>query len=159
MTVRQRWAVRLATGFGVGYLPASGTAATVLALPLALLLAHFPVLWQLTAVAAVSAIGVMACGAAAAALGRKDPGEIVLDEVAGILLACVLLPRGWTWLALAFLSFRLFDILKPWPIRALDRSVSGGWGIVLDDLAAGMFAWLVVQAGYRLSLVAGIQLP
>lgn len=158
-SAQARLAVLLATGLGAGRLPAPGTCGTLLTVPVALAMVHLPWLWQLATVTAVSLAAIWLCGIASRVLDKKDPGEIVLDEMAGFLLACFLLPRGWVWLGLAFVLFRFFDILKPWPIRALDRSLQGGWGIVADDLAAGAFSWLVVHICYRLSLLAGLQLP
>lgn len=80
-------------------------------------------------------------------LGRKDPGAIVIDEIAGMLIACAGIPlTAWTAVIL-FGLFRLFDILKPFPVGWLDRRLSGGVGIVADDLAAGLMANLVYRAG------------
>jgi len=69
----------------------------------------------------------------------------VLDEVAGYFITMILAPEGWQWLLFGFVLFRIFDILKPWPISVLDRRVQGGLGIMLDDIVAGMFALAVMQ--------------
>ena len=79
-------------------------------------------------------------------LGVHDHGGIVWDEMVGIWITLWLAPAGWQWLLLGFGLFRLFDIVKPWPIRWIDRQVHGGLGIMLDDVLAGVFAWLALQA-------------
>lgn len=95
-------------------------------------------------------IGAWAGGRVARLRGREDPGEVVIDEVLGQWLAILWLPvLVWWQLALAFVLFRLFDILKPWPIRASEHWLPGGWGIMLDDVLAGLAAaaviWLIIQ--------------
>jgi phosphatidylglycerophosphatase A len=83
--------------------------------------------------------GAAASAAHAAELGRPDPGRIVVDEVCGQLLALAFLPAAWAPLAISFVLFRFFDILKPWPIRRLEK-LPGGWGIMADDIGAGLAA-------------------
>ena len=78
-------------------------------------------------------------------LGVHDFGGIVWDEVVGMLVTMILLPQGWIWWIVAFFTFRFFDILKPWPIGWLDKKVSGGFGIMIDDILAGVYAFLVIQ--------------
>jgi phosphatidylglycerophosphatase A len=140
--------VVLATWFGAGLLPrAPGTWGSLAALPCA---------WALRslfgaaglAVAAVIAfvIGCWAAGRVAAASGLHDPGAIVIDEVAAqwlVLLAAPLDPLAY---GLAFVLFRLFDVWKPWPVGWADRRVEGGFGIMLDDLLAAVYAFLAVTA-------------
>lgn len=82
-------------------------------------------------------------------IGVHDPGEIVIDEVAGQWLCILVVPLGngfadLAWLATAFVMFRIFDILKPWPIRWIDRRISGGFGIMLDDILAGVFGMIIL---------------
>jgi phosphatidylglycerophosphatase A len=77
----------------------------------------------------------------------KDPGMIVIDEVAGFAAAMLFLPLGWTTTIVAFLLFRIFDIIKPWPVRLVERSFGGGAGIVLDDTVAGLYACLITHIG------------
>jgi len=82
-------------------------------------------------------------------IGVHDPGEIVIDEVAGQWLCILVVPLGngftdLAWLAAAFVMFRIFDILKPWPIRWIDRRISGGFGIMLDDILAGIFGMIIL---------------
>ena len=99
-----------------------------------------------TAIAAAAAtlIGIPAATIVARESGRKDPGQVVIDEVAGQLIALILCPPDWAHAILALLLFRAFDILKPPPIRQLER-LPTGTGIMLDDVAAGLFALVVAQ--------------
>jgi phosphatidylglycerophosphatase A len=141
----------IAFGLGSGLSPwAPGTAGTLAAIPLYLVLAGLPLPWYLAAVVLAALVGVWACGATARDLGRGDPGAIVWDEVVGFLVTMTAAPPGLAWIILGFALFRLFDIWKPWPIRALDARVHGGLGIMLDDLAAGLLAWAVLQAIARI---------
>jgi phosphatidylglycerophosphatase A len=94
--------------------------------------------------------GVYLCGAASRLLGRHDPGNIVWDEMVGFWLTVALLPMTWSWWLAGFAAFRLFDILKPWPIRWLDQRVPGGFGIMLDDAVAAVYALLILAALQRL---------
>ena len=136
----------LAYGFGSGLFPwAPGTAGTLAAIPLYLLLQPLPLGWYLGALLLMTLIGVWACGKTARELQTHDPAAIVWDEILGFLLAMTAAPPGWLWILAGFILFRLFDILKPWPIRVLDRRGRGGLGIILDDLAAGAMAWLSLQ--------------
>jgi len=136
----------LAFGFGSGLLPgAPGTWGTLAALPLYLLLAPLPPAYYLALIAAMFLLGVWACGRAGRELGMHDHPAIVWDEVVGYLLAMTAVPLDWRWVLAGFALFRLFDILKPWPIRWLDRRVGGGLGVMLDDVAAGLLAWGGVQ--------------
>ncbi|MES9927912.1 MAG: phosphatidylglycerophosphatase A, partial [Candidatus Thiodiazotropha sp. 6PDIVS] len=73
-------------------------------------------------------------------LGVHDHGGIVWDEIVGYLVTMVFAPAGWYWILVGFLLFRFFDIVKPWPIRWIDKKVGGGFGIMVDDLVAGLFA-------------------
>jgi phosphatidylglycerophosphatase A len=134
----------LATGFGSGYSPvAPGTAGTLVAVPLAMVMPE-NILAQAACLAAVITVSIWAAHAAAPAFGRKDPGQIVVDEIAGYLVAVAMLPAGWmTWLA-GFLAFRLFDVVKPPPCQRLE-ALPGGLGIVADDLMAGLYANLSLR--------------
>ena len=136
----------LALGFGSGLLPkAPGTAGTLAAVPVYLLVQ--PLAWPsylaLTAVLFVAGIAI--CAHTAARLGVHDHPGIVWDEIVGYLVTMTLAPAGWPWIATGFVLFRFFDVLKPWPIRWCDRQVRGGFGIMLDDLIAGAFAACVLQ--------------
>ncbi len=132
----------LATWFGSGLLPkAPGTWGSLAALPFAIVIAAFAGPWGLlVAVLAVTAAGLWAADVYAARSGAEDPGEVVIDEVAGQWLALVPVALDLRLYAVAFLAFRFFDIVKVWPAGWLDRNLKGGWGIMLDDLAAGVYA-------------------
>lgn len=135
----------LAFGFGSGLAPkAPGTFGTLAAIPLYLLMADLSLPIYLGLILAGSLLGIWICSRASQDLGVHDHGGIVWDEIIGYLLTMAFAPPGWIWMLVGFLLFRFFDILKPWPIRWLDRHVSGGFGIMLDDLLAGVFAGLVM---------------
>ena len=139
------WAWTIGTFFGAGLLkPGPGTYGSVAALVLWIAVAHVfhPTHLPLyTAIAAVAAtlIGIPAATVVARESGREDPSQVVIDEVAGQLIALILCPPDWPHAILALLLFRLFDILKPPPIRQFER-LPAGTGIMLDDVAAGLFA-------------------
>jgi phosphatidylglycerophosphatase A len=131
----------LAFGFGSGLAKkAPGTFGTLAAVPLYLLLVQTGQLpyWILTAL--VSVFGIWICGKAAEKLGEHDFGGIVWDEIAGLLVTLAFVPFSWPAVIVGFVLFRLFDIVKPWPIRWIDQQVTGGLGIMLDDIVAGFFA-------------------
>lgn len=136
-----------ALGFGSGLAPkAPGTFGTLAAVPIYwLLLQPLSLPWLLTVIVVSFAVGVWFCGAAADKLGVHDHPGIVWDEFVGLWISCIALPGGWPWLFAAFVLFRFFDILKPWPIRWLDTKVPGGLGIMVDDLLAGLFALALLQ--------------
>jgi len=136
----------VALGFGSGLLPvAPGTAGTLAAVPLYLLLQDLPLGAYLTVVLVFLFGGILVCGYTAARLGVHDHPAIVWDEVVGYLVTMTAAPAGWSWLAAGFVLFRLLDIIKPWPIGWLDRRVHGGTGIMLDDVIAGVFAAALLQ--------------
>jgi phosphatidylglycerophosphatase A len=136
----------LALGFGTGLSPvAPGTFGTLLAVPLGFLLLRLPVGVAVAVVAIAVAAGIFITGESAKRLGIHDHSGIVWDEIAAFLGLVLLLPAGWPWIALGFLAFRAFDILKPWPIRDLDHRLAGGLGIMLDDLVAAVFAAVSVR--------------
>jgi phosphatidylglycerophosphatase A len=99
-------------------------------------------IWTCAAALVVTAIGIPAAAIVAKESGREDPGHVVIDEVAGQLVALIAIPPDWGHALLALLLFRLFDITKPPPVRSLER-LPGGWGIMLDDVAAGLLALAV----------------
>jgi phosphatidylglycerophosphatase A len=150
------WAWLLATFFGAGYgKPGPGTYGSCAAVLLWYLAAHLSGCTSLalifgTTVAAVlvTLIGIPASTIVAREAHREDPGFVVIDEVAGQLIALILMPPDWPHALLALLLFRLFDIFKPWPIRKLE-ALPEGTGIMLDDVAAGIFALI---AGVLLSI-------
>ncbi len=137
----------LAAGFGAGLAPrAPGPAGTAAALPLYLCLSPLPLPAYLAAVALLFALGVWICGRAARDLDSHDHPSIVFDEMIGYLVTLAGLPLQPGWMLAGFVLFRLFDIVKPWPVSVLDRRVKGGLGIMLDDLAAGLLALALLHA-------------
>lgn len=129
-----------ALGAGSGLAPvAPGTFGTLAAVPLALLLPA-NVITHLAVVAVLFVVGVWVCDQSSKRLGVHDHPGIVFDEWVGYFIAVVAVPRSFWLLALAFALFRLFDVLKPWPIGPLDKRVEGGLGIMVDDVVAGIFA-------------------
>jgi phosphatidylglycerophosphatase A len=135
----------LAFGFGSGLAKkAPGTCGTLAAIPLYLLIAQTgSLLYSLTTLI-VTIAGIWICGKAADKLGEHDFGGIVWDEIAGYLITLWWIPFSWNGVVLGFILFRFFDILKPWPIKIADRRVKGGFGIMLDDVMAGVLANLVL---------------
>jgi phosphatidylglycerophosphatase A len=129
-------------GLGSGLSPvAPGTAGSLLAIPLFMVLAHFLPLGLLLAVVALAfAVGVWFCDVTGKALGVSDHGGIVWDEIVAMWLILAFTPPTWLWFGIAFLLFRLFDIWKPFPIRYFDQHVKGGFGVMLDDLLAAGYA-------------------
>lgn len=134
-----------ALGAGLGLSPkAPGTVGTLLAIPLLFLMPQ-SVLAYLLVVAVLFAFGVWCCDVCARELGVHDHPGIVWDEIVGYLLVMVAVPRTLVFVVAGFILFRIFDILKPWPIRWVDKRIHGGIGIMLDDVLAAVFAGLVLQ--------------
>ena len=131
----------IAFGFGAGLFPkAPGTAGTLLAVVPAWLIAGWSLQAKAAFISALFIFGVWICGESARRLQSHDHPAIVWDEVVGYLATCLMLPAEPLWLLLAFVLFRFFDIVKPWPIRDLDHRLHGGIGIMLDDIVAAAFA-------------------
>ena len=131
----------LALGFGSGLAPkAPGTFGTLAVIPVYLLLAQCSTFYYLAGVFALSLAGIWICDFTSQKLGVHDHPGIVIDEFAGYLITMIALPVSLFWVVAGFILFRLFDILKPWPISWLDKHVHGGLGIMLDDLLAGLMA-------------------
>ncbi len=145
--MNDRWTRLLAAGLGTGWCPfAPGTAGAAAALPLIWLTGLLPTGIQVLLLAAALPASAAVCGRAARLDGRADPGWVVLDEFMGMWVSVFLLAPSLRGYLLAFVLFRLFDILKPPPIRWIDRRVPGGWGILLDDLLAGVFVRVTMEA-------------
>jgi phosphatidylglycerophosphatase A len=143
--MRQRLATLIATGLGSGYSPwAPGTAGSVVGLLLFVPLAQTPLAAQLAATALVFGVGVWAATATARRTGLKDPGLVVVDEIAGMWVALLLMPFTLEVAVVAFFAFRAMDIVKPYPARDLER-LPEGWGIMADDVMAGIYANLLVR--------------
>jgi phosphatidylglycerophosphatase A len=141
----------LAVGFGSGLSPrAPGTMGTLAAIPLWWLLSHLPLAAYAAVTLLVCVAGVWICDRAARDFGVHDHPAIVWDEIAGFLITMLMVPAGLIWVVAGFVLFRLFDIIKPWPIGWVDRHVGGGFGIMIDDVIAGVFAAGVMQILIRL---------
>ncbi|MGS2720911.1 phosphatidylglycerophosphatase A family protein [Paraglaciecola aestuariivivens] len=145
--LRQRVSLRnpvhfLALGFGSGLAAKMpGTFGTLAALPLVVLLAYFANFESYLAVTlAVSLLGIWICEKTANDMQVHDDSSIVWDEVAGMLITMLAVPLNWQTLLVGFVLFRFFDIVKPWPINYLDKQVGGGFGIMVDDVLAGIMA-------------------
>ena len=136
----------VAFGFGAGLAPrAPGTCGSLVGVLAAWWLLDLPLAWRVGVVAAVIAVGILVCGESARRLQRHDDQRIVFDEIAGVLATSLaVLEKSILALALVFVFFRFFDILKPWPIRDVDHSLKGGLGIMLDDLIAAVYAAVCV---------------
>jgi phosphatidylglycerophosphatase A len=139
----------VATAGGAGYAPfASGTVGSLVALPLVPWLARVrDGSWPLgvAVVVAIALVAVWAAGRAEDIFGGKDHSRIVIDEVAGMATAALFAPATWTAAAVVFVTFRLFDVLKPFPAGMIDRRGRGGFGVVGDDLVAGAYAGIVTR--------------
>ena len=116
-----------------------------MAVILYLLLSRLPLPVYLLILLLAFAGGIYLCGRSSELLGVHDHGGIVWDEFVGYWITMLVAPAGWQWILIGFVLFRLFDILKPFPINVFDRHVHGGLGIMIDDAIAGSFAWLCLQ--------------
>jgi phosphatidylglycerophosphatase A len=136
----------LATGFGAGLSPfAPGTAGTLVGVLFYMALARLPLPAYLAVVVVLAILGVWLCGRAGRTLGATDHPGIVWDEIVGRLITMTASPPGWPVVVLGFALFRLFDILKPWPVARIERGVVGGLGVMLDDVMAGLYALACLQ--------------
>jgi phosphatidylglycerophosphatase A len=148
---RRSLAIWIATGLGSGYFPlAPGTAGSALGLALVIAFRQTSLtpLWLGVSLAAFAGllflVGVWSAGKAERVFGRVDPGQVVIDEVVGQIITFVATPRvTWRGLLVGFILFRVFDIVKPFPAGGAER-IPGGWGIMMDDLIAGLYSLLVL---------------
>jgi phosphatidylglycerophosphatase A len=145
-----RLAVLLATAGGAGYAPvAPGTFGSAVGVVAYLLTSDWPLIWQAGLVLLVTGSGIWAAASAEAHFGRHDPGDVVIDEVAGQWVTLLATGVG-PWGAFAgFLVFRLLDVTKPWPARKLE-ALPSGLGIMADDLMAAIYGNILMQIGVRL---------
>ena len=128
----------VAVGLGAGLSPVGpGTIGSALGLAVAWPLSRLQPAWHALAVALLGGFGGWLCGTVAQRVGEKDPGMIVFDEIVGMLVAVYRLPWQWRWILPAFLLYRLFDILKPWPISEAEQWFGRGGSIMADDAIAG----------------------
>ena len=158
-----RLPVLVATFFGAGFSPvAPGTVGSLAALPLAFALLHMEIIVATLIVIGLYFLGLWSANHLEKVLGQHDAQMIVIDEVVGVCVSALLL--SWWFLGaadpylllLSFLSFRLFDVLKPWPIGCIDRAVGGGFGVMIDDLVAALMGVLAVAGGYFILLLSSI---
>jgi phosphatidylglycerophosphatase A len=136
---------------GLGKVPfAPGTVASIVAgIPSAILLSLVGEWWALLLLVLLFIAGCYVAGAAETELQKTDPGEVVIDELVGFLITMLGFPITPHTLVLGIVGFRLFDIWKPWPINILDRKLKGGVGIMMDDVAAGVLAHVLVWIGLK----------
>lgn len=138
----------LATGCYAGRVPvAPGTVGSLVAFPIVYALTFCPWPMAMAAVVLMALAAVWIAGQAERQLAHRDPGSVVIDEIVGMCVALLAIPLTLTTGLAGFLLFRLFDIVKPQPIRFFDRRLDGGWGIVMDDVAAGIAANIVLRIG------------
>ena len=148
MKLRERAVLFVATGFFIGNLPfAPGTFGSLIGLPLCFLLSRIDLLKSLICILVFILFAMGIASAAEKIIKQRDPGQIVIDEIAGLMVTLAGLPFNLKTALAGFIIFRVFDILKPFPIRMLDRRVGGGSGIVLDDVMAGIYGNLIIRLG------------
>ncbi|NOQ45430.1 MAG: phosphatidylglycerophosphatase A [Desulfobulbaceae bacterium] len=141
----------IATGAYSGYLPkAPGTWGSIFGVLLWLIVRRLTLTPYLGVIIALFVIGTICAGAAEKLVDRGDPGLVVIDEIVGQLIALTAVPAHPVAIITGFALFRVFDILKPFPVGWLDQHIHGGLGIMLDDVAAGLYALLVMQIGLRI---------
>ncbi len=144
----------LAFGFGAGLSPkAPGTLGTLVAVPFYLLLTRMD-RWSYVSVVVLTALlGIWICAQAAKKLGVHDHQGIVWDEMVGYWITMIAVPVSALTVLLGFILFRFFDIVKPWPIGEIDRKVTGGLGIMLDDIVAGLFSLVVIHLSLWIEII------
>ena len=139
----------LALGFGSGLSPkAPGTMGTLAAVPLVILCANLSLNTFIAITVLISLIGIWICDKASKDAGVHDHGAIVWDEIAGYFITMIAIPITWQTLLVGFIIFRIFDIIKPWPISIADKKVGGGFGIMLDDIIASILALTLMHLIY-----------
>ena len=142
-----KWQHWLALGLGSGLAPkAPGTFGTLAAVPLVVILSFFSSWVVIGFLLALSLLAVYVCQVVTNDIGVEDHGSIVIDEVVGFAITMWAVPLDFIDLCVGFALFRLFDIVKPWPIRWFDRNIHGGLGIMLDDIVAGVLACAVLHS-------------
>jgi len=151
----KRFILLLASGLGAGYVPsAPGTAGTLVAIPIFLVLSSIPFPLYALTILTFFFFASWISGEAERCWGKKDHPRIVIDEIMGYLITMLWLPRTILFIILGFLLFRFFDILKPPPIRLLER-VKGGYGVVLDDVLAGVYSNIILQIIFYFAVSPG----
>jgi phosphatidylglycerophosphatase A len=152
MKFRERALLFVATGFFIGTVPfAPGTFGSLIGLPVCFLLSRLNLLQSVISILVFILFAIGIASAAEKILKQKDPGQIVIDEIAGLMVTFAGLPFNLKTALAGFIIFRVFDILKPFPIRILERRVGGGTGVVLDDVLAGVYGNLILRLVIYLS--------
>ena len=155
MKFRERAVLFLATGFFIGTVPfAPGTFGSIIGLPICFLVSRLNLLIAVIGTILFILIAVWVAAAAEKILKQKDPGSIVIDEIAGLMVTFAGLPFNLKTAVAGFVIFRVLDILKPFPIRILDKRLAGGSGIVLDDVLAGVYGNLIIRLVIYLTGIA-----
>lgn len=144
----------LALGFGSGLAPkAPGTFGTLAAIPLFLIFMNLSPLHFAAITGVMTMAGIWFCGKTARDVGVHDHGAIVWDEIVGFFITMFMVPVSLTTICVGFVLFRFFDIVKPWPIKAVDKKLEGGFGIMFDDVLAGLFALACMHLALGLNLL------
>ena len=151
----KRIVILIATGCYVGYSPlVPGTTGTLAAIPIYCLLSHLSPLYYLAILLGSICISIWASDRAEVIFQSRDCRHIVIDEVVGFLVTMFIVPPTWRNILLGFFIFRALDIIKPFPIRNLEERVRGGYGVVLDDIVAGVYANLIIHV-LRFTILKG----
>jgi phosphatidylglycerophosphatase A len=149
----------ISTWFWFGKIPwAPGTFGTLATVPFVYALSLSGPIFYMSVTLISVFIGIFAADMYESTLGKHDSSEIVIDEVVGLMIAMTWLPMTWQSLVLGFVLFRIFDILKPFPISWLDEKVKGGLGVMIDDVAAGVITNIILQVLYSKTDWLGAQL-
>ena len=144
--VSEKCALILATGCGAGFIPgATGTYGTVAAIPLCYFVSRLGLIGGLIFIGVFVGIAVWASSEAERIFKSKDSSHIVVDEMAGFFVTLFLITWSVKSVLIGFVAFRVFDIVKPFPIRQLESQLPGGWGVVGDDVLAGVYANVVTR--------------
>lgn len=152
MKFREQAVIFLATGFFIGTVPvAPGTFGSIVGLPIVFLLSRLDLLLSISFILLFIFFAVGIASAAEKILNQQDPAKIVIDEMAGLMVTFTGLPFNLTTAIAGFIIFRAFDILKPFPIRALERKLAGGTGVVFDDVLAGIYANLILRLAFYIT--------
>lgn len=148
--IRDKSVVLLATGCYAGYVPkAPGTAGSLVAIPLCYLISRFSPIQATLFIILFMGLSVWVSGEAEKLFSKKDSSQIVIDEMVGMSVTLFFVPWTVTSVVVGFLLFRIMDIVKPFPIRRLESELSSGWGVVGDDLLAGIYAQVVLRIVVR----------
>ncbi|MBW2409345.1 MAG: phosphatidylglycerophosphatase A [Deltaproteobacteria bacterium] len=146
MQFRDKAVMFLATGGFVGHIPvAPGTFGSLLGIPLCYALARIRLPWAIVGAVGLIVVAIWIAQRAETITNQKDPGQIVIDEIAGMVVTLIGIPFHLTSMVVGFFIFRALDIIKPFPIRSLERRISGGAGVVMDDVFAGIYGNLLVR--------------